>query len=720
MIKRMISFILAVALLFGVGYSNAEMVSNSLLEVEDGSVAWDYCFYKGDVYTMYKDEAIMKFNAETNKFEAVALLKSSKDDLLNYNRTALVSDGEKLYLLSSKELAEVSIDGDKVKSNPIMKFESGEMDNFYDPIMNNGKLYQRSYNEENGKFGFKIVDIAAKTIDEIYFDVYVSSFGAYKDSIFIFNENNEICVLEGKEFKKIHELTGNEPPRYILYDQNTDTFYCVVYNGVLNKIGADNELSPVALMPEDIDKVYMVEDSKIAYLTNGQTDYSKVIGFIDLKNAKMPEKTLNILGCYTPSILKKYNSTHSDMPAVSMEGNIYDITKIADQMKSDNKPDVIFMELQNGVNNLIKHDYAEPIKDPALLEKIGRMYPYITDAISENGEYFVFPYNVYSYNSESAIQNYAYNTEAWSRLGLSESDVPKNYAEFIQFIEKYQSELSQPDIELFSYMSSKDIRTELKIRLLNEAVLYAQTRGEMPNFNTPEMQQLFAMIDNAKFEGFYDRNNPDMDYVQETDEKTELFKSTEDIMDIPNGYALMPLKFKDSEESHTVANMTVMLVNSLSENKDKAFEFINSVADNFSQRTQTYMYSDVNETVINKSMEISIEYTQKRIDKLEKKINEMKASNDKGVSALEQELDYKKKDLEYFKKNSYIINQEELDALQNNTNNIIIQKNAAIKGDNEQMIKLLDEYYDKDSKLSSQQFLSELDRISKMSMLEGN
>ena len=351
---------------------------------------------------------------------------------------------------------------------------------------------------------------------------------------------------------------------------------------------------------------------------------------------------------------------------------------------------------------------------------IGRMYPYITDAISENGEYFVFPYNVYSYNSESAIQNYAYNTEAWSRLGLSESDVPKNYAEFIQFIDKYQAELSQPDIELFSYMSSKDIRTELKIRLLNEAVLYAQTRGEMPNFNTPEMQQLFAMIDNAKFEGFYDRNNPDMDYVQETDEKTELFKSTEDIMDIPNGYALMPLKFKDSEESHTVANMTVMLVNSLSENKDKAFEFINSVADNFSQRTQTYMYSDVNETVINKSMEISIEYTQKRIDKLEKKINEMKASNDKGVSALEQELDYKKKDLEYFKKNSYIINQEELDALQNNTNNIIIQKNAAIKGDNEQMIKLLDEYYDKDSKLSSQQFLSELDRISKMSMLEGN
>ena len=720
MIKRMMSFILAVALLFGVGYSNAEMVSNSLLEVEDGSVAWDYCFYKGDVYTMYKDEAIMKFNAETNKFEAVALLKSSKDDLLNYNRTALVSDGEKLYLLSSKELAEVSIDGDKVKSNPIMKFESGEMDNFYDPIMNNGKLYQRSYNEENGKFGFKIVDIAAKTIDEIYFDVYVSSFGAYKDSIFIFNENNEICVLEGKEFKKIHELTGNEPPRYILYDQNTDTFYCVVYNGVLNKIGADNELSPVALMPEDIDKVYMVEDSKIAYLTNGQTDYSKVIGFIDLKNAKMPEKTLNILGCYTPSILKKYNSTHSDMPAVSMEGNIYDITKIADQMKSDNKPDVIFMELQNGVNNLIKHDYAEPIKDPALLEKIGRMYPYITDAISENGEYFVFPYNVYSYNSESAIQNYAYNTEAWSRLGLSESDVPKNYAEFIQFIDKYQAELSQPDIELFSYMSSKDIRTELKIRLLNEAVLYAQTRGEMPNFNTPEMQQLFAMIDNAKFEGFFDRNNPDMDYVQETDEKTELFKSTEDIMDIPNGYALMPLKFKDSEESHTVANMTVMLVNSLSENKDRAFEFINSVADNFSQRTQTYMYSDVNETVINKNMEISIEYTQKRIDKLEKKINEMKASNDKGVSALEQELEYMKKDLEYFKKNSYIINQEELDALQNNANNIIIQKNAAIKSDNEQMIKLLDEYYDKDSKLSSQQFLSELDRISKMSMLEGN
>ena len=720
MIKRMMSFILAVALLFGVGYSNAEMVSNSLLEVQDGSLAWDFCFYKGDVYTMYKDVAIMKFNAETNKFEAVALLKSNEDDLLNYNRTALVSDGEKLYLLSSKELAEVSIDGDKVKSNPIVKFESGEMDNIYDPVMNNGKLYQQSYNDENGKPGFKIVDIAAKTIDEIYFDGYVSSFGAYKDSIFILNENNEICVLEGKDFKKIRELTGDEPPRYILYDQNTDTFYCIAYNGVLNKIGVDNELSPVALIPEDIDRAYMVEDSKIAYITNGQTAYSKDIGYIDLKNAKMPEKTLNILGCITPSILKKYNNTHSDMPAVSMQGSFYDITKIADQMKSDNKPDVIFMELQNGVNNLIKHDYAEPIKYPALLEKIGRMYPYITDAISVNGEYFVFPYNVYCYNSESCIQNYAYNTEAWSRLGLSENDVPKNYAEFIQFIEKYQSELSQPDIELFSYMSSKDIRTELKIRLLNEAVLYAQTRGEMPNFNTPEMQQLFAMIDNAKFEGFFDRNNPDMDYVQETDEKTELFKSTEDIMDIPNGYALMPLKFKDSEESHTVANMTVMLVNSLSENKEKAFEFINSVADNFPLRTQTYMYSDVNETVINKNMEISIEYTQKRIDKLEKKINEMKASNDKGVSALEQELDYMKKDLEYFKKNSYIINQEELDALQNNANNIIIQKNAAIKSDNEQMNKLLSEYYDSDSKLSSQQFLSELDRISKMSMLEGN
>lgn len=719
MFKRFISLILALVLLLGAAHSNAEMVSNKLLEVEDETIAWEICVHKGDIYTIYRSKALMKFNAETKKFEAVGLFESKEDTEQNEHKV-LLSDGEKLYTITNEELAEIFVEDEKIISKTLIEFDKKNANYGYNRVINNGVLYQVFYDDSTGRPGIRIIDIATQKVDNIEVDGHIYGIGAYKDSIYLFNGEYELFVLEGREFKAIHESLDEET-REVLYDKNTDTFYQVAYNRVISKIEADGKLTPITLLPIEYGKAILDDNSNLVVLLSSEiAEDEDLIQRFDIKSLKMPEKTLKVSGNFMPKLMKKYNNIHTDMPAVSIDLSDFNIAKIAEAMKSENQPDVIFLEYHYGVDNLIKHDYTEPIKDEELLAKINRMYPYIKDALNNNGEYYVFPYNVYSYNEESSIRNYAYNKEAWSRLGLSENDVPKTYAEFISFLENYQTKFANPDIQLFNNMLYKDIRNELKIRLINEALIASSIKGEIPSYNTPELQQLFTMLDNAKFEGFFDPKIRDMEYIQESEEKTVLFRFTEDIMDIPDGYALMPLALSDGSQTHNVANMTVMFVNSLSENKEQAFEFIKFISDNLSQRSQTYMYTDVNELALNQDVVRSIKHIEKNIEKKQKKLEEMKASNDKGAKALEEELEFLQKDLENFKQHSYTINQEELDALQANSANIYIQKNMAFNWQNEEMNKLLEQLYNQESPISSQQFLTELDRITKMSFLEGN
>lgn len=722
MIKRIISMALLIAVVFTLAISNADIVGNELFtpEFENQGII-NPCLCKGEIYTIHNSSIILKYNEAKSAYEAVAVVEGETPrtpDEIQYS--ILASDGERLYRISSKELSELSIEGKKASVKKIADFkEESFMYTSKRTFINNGILYGFGWNEKTNEPGIFTFDITSKEERFLALD-NIQSIGKYKDSIYASTNDGELFTLVNGKLTLLYKLDEKVVDRlrdgsYIIYDDATSAFYLIAQSYRVYKITADGKMQEFTLLPADTS--YVLPDNKATLYVFEQN--SNKISKVDINTAKMPSKVLSVLNFDRTDIIKKYNELHPDMPVVNE--HFYGTTSnLADKMKTTKQPDVVFGEIQDGADDLIAHDFIEEIKHPELLKKLDRMYPYVKNALLKDGVCHMFPYNVHAYGHELNIKNYVYHKDSWKKLGFSENDLPKTFAEFIEFLDKHSKELSQPGIELFADMMYKNIRTDLKERLLNEAVVIAQKKGEKPSFNTPQMQKLFEMIDKAEFAGFYNPKEEHQEYVQDYEEKIALFKTTDDVIDIPNGYAAMPLSLDVNTQPINAAGMTVMMVNSLSENKEQAFDFINFVAENYEKRTQTYLYTDINEVVMNPQMLRTIQYVEKEIKKYDEKIAlDTKNNGGKKVKSLQEDKASFENDLKYLKENAYLITQEELDILIKNSDNIFIQRKSPIKWDNEQIIKLMDSLYNSDSEqLTSQKFLSELDRITKMSMLE--
>ncbi len=725
--KKLLSLlmVLLIAILPHLPIANATMVS-STLELDpilEDSPVYGVFQYKGELYSIAQ-EFLLKKKADSNEFETIAKLRYKEESTLEDGTVkvpygTVKIDGDNLYLVNNSGVYSIQLDGTDAVLEQVMKLENSSETGYidtYNSIILDGTLYYiiNSMGEPGSKLAIqKFSETEPRTIDLPY-EQYGNplSVGLYKEGSVHVLTDRKILTLENGSLKEYYSLPENE---YFLganvyYLSGPDAFYNSANNYVYQiKDGARN---PISVLDYIATEIFAADDRTLGFLSpNG-------IVTLDVTTAKMPEKVLRVAGLQDQTLITSYNKKHPEMPAVNVDSYMSDPQTFSTEMKGEKKADVYFLEIHSYLDSLLKHEYVEPLdSDANLVATAARMYPYAQNMLKYQDKLYLMPYNVYNYGYEIQLNNLAYNIKAWEELGLTEADVPKTIEQFVKlldklYIEKYETMLAdQMGLQENPYA----VDSSLKMRAINLVSSNARVRGELPKFDTPEMLSLMEAVNNSE-------------YVKETKEETfmedlanvtsYLFVETEDIIDIPDNYRVMPLALTENDASHVYATATVAFVNSLSDNKAEAMAFLENMMENLSDRTKTYLFTDVNEPVKNRNLVNYLEKIEKTIAKLEQEIEEDKKTGGKNVKKLEQDIENWKQQIKFSENRIYTLTQEEIDTLNANADNIIIIRNLVFNWQNEQMSQLMSRFYDND--IPSKEFLTELDRMVNMMEQEGN
>ncbi len=692
--------------------ANGEMaIVSGAIPAEEGLRIDSVFVHNGALYGIARGKFLLK-QKDAQSFATEAIVRCSKlqDDGESYI-THLISDGEYIYSMQGNAIYRGKMEGTEIVLDEYYKpqLKDSYLAN-HSAFIRNGDLYTEVFADDGGN-GIAVISLSNKNIEIIKNkkeDIYISRISQNKDGVFGLDSKN-ILVWNKGEWNPI--FTTKDEKMYMdsyqaVYHAPSDSYY-LAGNTMLYRV-KDGNMEPVSVLS-------VLSPSAIGFLDDNtlfiQSDQS-----IELKNInelKMPERTLRIAGLMDNRLLRMYNKANPDFPAVIVDGWSENSQEAALAMKGDQKADVYMGELNQQVPSLIKHSYVEPLDAyPEMAEIYNRMRPYLQKNMRVNDALYMLPYNVYSYNWDLKTNYYAYNVQDWEALGLTEEDVPKTYLDFVKLVDRlYQEhaeEMEEQHSKFFDDYYSRGF--ENKIRVLNQTIITAKQQGQQPNFDTPAMNELFEAINqNTAFKELH-QIAEDGDYGEGLDHS--LFIQTEDVVDVPQGYKLMPLTLEAGQENYIVATATVFYVNALSDNKAQAVKFIATAMNNLPERNQAFIYADKNEPVKNKSFETFAKIRKDGIALLEKEIEEDKQNGGKQVKSLTEKLEAMQTDLKYFENNSYILSPEEMELLQAQQNNIVLVNHGLADWRNEQMSQLLSRL--QENEISTKEFLTELNRIFNM------
>ncbi|NMD39036.1 MAG: hypothetical protein GYA87_10210, partial [Christensenellaceae bacterium] len=673
----------------------------------------------GNIYSA-KNKYIVQYDEAKKEFMPIAIIEDEgadewvgydfyidNDEILTfkYNDLSFCKveiEGQKATLIPKYDLTKAGFEKEKTYPNQMALTDNYIYVSYYDPDAGIEKLARIN------KSDMQIIDIP---IPE---NTYLQELKAYKNDMVYFigyeEANKEIRYIEGEEFKTFATIpeTGSNIAN-VNYNKFNDKFYVFDQNFAYT-IDANAQMEKVAFVnvPEYTGRNFLDAETFYYFDTNE-------LKSIKFTGQKLPEQFIKVMGLEDMRIIKKYNELNPTNPAIRVSGYMSDVNTAANSMKSADAADVYFFESYTNLETLYKHEYLHSLSSSEKINAaVDRMYPYIQKAVKFDGEVYLLPFNMYNYGSMAPINRYAYNEEAFKDMGLTEADVPQTYSQFIDMIERWQNEFSveYKDYEFVTSMQFYNMFWQLTTRILNTVNLTSIKNGETPNYNTPNIQELFAKLEATDFYGFYDpKENTEYEYS----EKKAMFSETEGLIDLTRGYIPFTLKIDENSEPINMASMTAVAVNELSTNKDNAMAFVEYVLENLGQKNQTLLYTDVNDPVKYSDYDKGVERAERRIEELKAEIEKDKAEGGKKQKLLEEELGYLEKDLEWYQNNMYDLSEEEIKLYNEMADTFVVITSNVFDYTSEQINVLLQRYFDKN--ISSQEFLTELDRYIKMMTL---
>ncbi len=668
---------------------------------------------------------ILQFDDAKKDFVPIALIDDGSDvewanfelyaegeDLLAYNRSDLTVstvkiEGTKATLIPKYDLKKAGFKlEDGAQPNQLVITENSIYTNYYDMEANAEKLVRIN------KSDMSTTDIPLPE------NTYLQEMAPYKDDMFYYrgytqDGGAEVKYVEGTEIKVFATIPKTEANiTAIKYNKFADKFYVFDQNFAYT-VNSESVLEKAAFVsvPEYTASQF-IDAETFYYIDNKELKNIKFTG------QKLPEQFIKISGLEDMRIIKKYNELNPTNPAIRVSGYIDSVNTAANQMKSPEAADVYFFESYTNLETLYKHKYLHPLTSSEKIKAaVERMYPFIQNAVKFDGDVYLLPYNLYNYGSMAPINRYAYSDEVFKDMGLTEADVPQTYGQFLDFINRYQNELSTQykDVEFIQNMPYYNMFWNMATRILNTINLASIKDGQSPNYNTPAIQELFAKLEKTDFYGFYDpKENNEYEY----NEKKAIFSETNGLIDISKGFTPITLKLDENSAPLNVASMTAVAVNELSQNKDNAMAFVEFILDNLDQKKQTLLYTDVNEPVKQSYVDAELERTNKLIEETKAAMEKDKAEGGKNQKALQEELDSWELNLKYTKENLYDLTEEEIKKYNEIADTFVVITSNVFDYSSEQINSLLQRYFDKN--IGSQEFLAELDRYIKMMTLEGN
>lgn len=289
----------------------------------------------------------------------------------------------------------------------------------------------------------------------------------------------------------------------------------------------------------------------------------------------------------------------------------------------------------NPVERLIDKGYAADLSGyPELMAVAGRMDPRFTQSVMRDGKLYALPVAL-------STNTLGVNAEAMEKLGLTESDLPATWLEFLDFAANYYYDYGEENADVA--LMDLNMRRSL-FQMIRDQYVAAQLRDTgSVSFDTPlfrKLMQALEAIDFTELDPYEVKGDKiwEGNDANEFYEKQQLFtrysEASPRAMD-QSGYGRsnQPLILRLDSETEPVlpVSMTVMIVNPRSTRIDQAAAYLTAYAGHYEAETENIMFfPDQNDPVPNSYYEVqkqSYEESLRDVDsRIEKADESEKAS----------------------------------------------------------------------------------------------
>ena len=364
------------------------------------------------------------------------------------------------------------------------------------------------------------------------------------------------------------------------------------------------------------------------------------------------------------------NNTRGDISVISETDWTFQNDILQSMMNRDSHTDIYLLNYQsNEFNALYNRNY---LIDLSSNEKIAadtaRMYPYIQDAVKQDGKIVAVP--VYAYGGTLGV-----NTDTLKMLGMKEEDLPHTWNQFFDWMEKLPEMMENVQVKI-SWEDRLYLRTMILESMIEQYELWMEKKGDKEYaFNNPILCDLIRRLNNLDYEGLkarehveYDPENEDDYYYDDgaDDDNMVLLESyisttmSGDVYFIP-----LFLSFADDEDPVIPAELEVAFVNPYSEHPQEAMEFLSLLLDNVDLGNQYTFFTDKTEPIRNSSESENLTMIQEAIDAYKAKIATAEGEQKVELEERLKDLEENQKEMERY---SWRISPELIERYQKNIN----------------------------------------------------
>ena len=608
------------------------------------------------------------------------------------------------------------------------------------PAVVGDTLYFASYDESSMR-----VLVATDLTDgdtDVYYpadlgaDISLDSFCAYKDGQLLAMETewgeDESAVklyaidVENEEATELLTLaTGeNVSAAGLAYRADTDTVYCIM----------DGEICAMTGM--DVSTLQRVSEAPISYISSTApiitgdgfyiaADYEALVRR-NTDPAQRAQTRITVQDMGAGAITDAYyafGETHGEVEVVLLQ-RTEDVVQA--MMNRSTDVDIYCVSVDSvEFDAVYSRGYmAELTGSESISAFLDRCYPFAREVCEKDGEIVAVPVTLY-------MDGRGYDPEAFARLGLTEEDVPKTWAEFFGSLESLAAKIAEePGMTLFEGFSDYETaRMTFLSAMITDYMNYISLPENEFAFDTEAFRAALAAYEAVDWSKL-GLPAPNVDDGLGASGVIEIGGRTEhNILYSPytnvsaDGYIAraafrpMLLSFVEGEQPHISATLFIAFVNPFSEHRDIAVSFLETALEELDDLTRIHLCPDENEPVRSPWYEDILKGFDQSVANAEEQL--AKAETEEERQAYEELVEeYKQSREDYLKYDAWTASEESIAIYREYASSIRVKRNIGMGGENSEAFYELQQQY-MDGMISADEFIRGVDGKLQMMMKEG-
>lgn len=435
----------------------------------------------------------------------------------------------------------------------------------------------------------------------------------------------------------------------------------------------------------------------------------------------LPTRKLRLAsGAVDYELMNAFCKAHPEIAIESVSAWFSTAEEMSQFMVSkDDSADVLYLSASSPIFPALRQKgYLADLSDSEVLKQfMGAIYPHMIQSLYQDGKLIAYPDSINA-------NTFGYYAAALEKVGLTEADLPKSLMGLMDFAEMWYNDYAEeyPDIHLFS--DAYSLYEQFLSMILQYQIVACDARGEQLTFNTPAMRELLSRLEQLKpiledmslqpdADGSYTYSGP----FNDDGEPGAVFSTYTNLL--PDRYGRsdwdgtpLLLSLTDTDEPYVPLNMSLLIINPNSPNRDLAMTYLEFLAQNRGQADKIALMPD-------ESTPLEYEYYAQNKKSVEEMIARMERAMESAPEEVKgdyrDELEWMRQELEDVEKRRYAVSEEDIANYREVAPHLTVMT-STVFSDSEDIQGILKRYMD--GQMSAEQFIREIDRIVTMMLME--